>query len=304
MRIVSLLASGTELICALGQGQTLVGRSHECNDPAWVTSLPSISAPTFPVDGSSAEIDRLVREKLRAGEPLYQIDRQRLIELAPDLVITQSHCDVCAVGPGAVSDAHTWPGLEGLRTVSMRGGSLAGILDDFARVAAAAGFDEPGRALIASLTEQQVRWRRVTAALPRPTVLCLEWTDPPFPMGNWGPELVEMAGGTPVLGNPNAHSAAVSWQAVRHADPEVLVIAPCGYGLGRALEDAATLRSRPGWSDLRAVRTGRVFVSDGDRYFNRSGPTVFDTPGILAEMIHPEVFPPRHEGGVYRRWAS
>jgi iron complex transport system substrate-binding protein len=304
VRIVSLLASGTELVCALGKGHTLVGRSHECNDPAWVTSLPSVSAPTFPVDGSSAEIDRLVREKLRAGEPLYQIDRRRLIELRPDLVITQTHCDVCAVGPGAVSDAHTWPGLEGLRTVSMRGGSLAGILDDFQTVADAAGFGDAGRALVASLTEGQARWRRATTALSRPTVVCLEWTDPPFPMGNWGPELVETAGGTPVLGNRNAHSAAVSWQEVRDADPDILVIAPCGYALGRALDDAAALRTRPGWSDLGAVRSGRVFVSDGDRYFNRSGPTVFDTVEILAEMIHPDVFPFQHQGSVYRRWAG
>jgi iron complex transport system substrate-binding protein len=304
MRVVSLLASGTELMCALGQGQALVGRSHECNDPPGVAALPAVSAPTFPVDGSSAEIDRLVREKLQAGEPLYRIDRARLVDLRPDLVITQTHCDVCAVGPGAVSDAHTWPGLEGLRTVSMRGGSLDGILDDFSTVAAAVGADEAGRALVASLNQERARWREATGALPRPTVLCLEWTDPPFPMGNWGPELVEAAGGRPLLGNPNAHSAAVSWQAVRDADPEILIVAPCGFGLDRALEDARPLPARPGWAELGAVRASRVFVSDGDRYFNRSGPTAFQTIEVLAEMIHPDVFPPRHLNKVYRRWVG
>jgi iron complex transport system substrate-binding protein len=144
----------------------------------------------------------------------------------------------------------------------------------------------------------------VTAGLAHPTVVGLEWTDPPFPMGNWGPELVECAGGTPLLGNPNAHSAAVPWQAVRDADPDIVVVAPCGFGLGRALEDAASLPARPGWGELRAVQAGRVFVSDGDRFFNRSGPTVFQTIAVLAEMIHPEVFPPRHEHTVYRRWAE
>jgi iron complex transport system substrate-binding protein len=304
VKIVSLLASGTELVCALGQGRALVGRSHECNDPAWVSALPSVSAPTFDVGGSSAEIDRLVREKLGAGEPLYRIDRARLTALAPDLVITQTHCDVCAVGPAAVSDAHTWPGLEGLRTVSMRGGSLDGILRDFSTVAAAVGAEEAGRALVGSLDETRARWRSATATLPRPRVLCLEWTEPPFPMGNWGPELVELAGGTPVLGNPNAHSSAVSWDAVRDADPDVLVVAPCGFGLPRALDDAQALRARPGWSELRAVRAGRVFVSDGDRYFNRSGPTVFETIAVLAEILHPTVFPPQHQDVVYQRWSA
>src|SRR6185503_15185116 len=190
MRVVSLLASGTELMCALGEGRSLVGRSHECNDPPWVVELPVVSAPTFAVDGSSAEIDRLVREKLQAGEPLYRIDRARLGDLRPDLVITQTHCDVCAVGPGAVSDAHTWPGLEGLRTISMRGGSLDSILRDFLTVAAAVGADDAGRALVASLNQERARWREATKALSRPTVVSLEWTAPPFPMGNWGPELV------------------------------------------------------------------------------------------------------------------
>src|SRR5258706_506289 len=131
MRIASLLASGTELVCALGQGASLVARSHECDDPPWVQSLPALSRPTFDVSGSSGEIDRLVNQKLRVGEPLYEIDTDRLRELAPDIVITQVHCDVCAVSPAQLDAAHGWPALRGTKTVSMRGGSLEGILDDF-----------------------------------------------------------------------------------------------------------------------------------------------------------------------------
>ena len=303
MRIVSLLASGTELLCALGEGEALVGRSHECDDPAWVARLPVVSKPTFDVTGSSADVDRLVREKLAAGQPLYEIDRARLLALAPDLVITQTHCDVCAVGPTEVADAHAWPGLENLRTVAMRGGSLEGILRDFGVVSQAAGCPERGQALVADLRAVMQRWRVATAQVPRPRVVCLEWTEPPFPMGNWGPELVDLGGGACVLGNPNAHSAAVPWQAVRDADPDVLVVAPCGFGLDRALADAAALPGRPGWSDLRAVRGGRVYVCDGNRYFNRSGPTAFATIALLAEMLHPETFPPAHEGSVYRRFS-
>jgi len=223
VRIVSLLASGTELVCALGEGGALVGRSHECDDPPWVAALPSLSRPTFDVTGPSEEIDRLVKEKLRAGAPLYEIDRDRLTALAPDVVITQVHCDVCAVGPEALDPAHGWPALRGFRTVSMRGGSLAGILEDFAAVAAAIGRADAGARLGAELRARVAGWRERLAGAPRRSVVCLEWTDPVFPMGNWGPELVELAGGACRLGNANAHSAAVPWQAVVDADPEVRV---------------------------------------------------------------------------------
>jgi iron complex transport system substrate-binding protein len=301
VRIASLLASGTELVCALGQGAALVGRSHECDDPPWVTELPPLSRPTFDVTGPSEEIDRLVKAKLRAGEPLYQIDRDRLGALAPDVVITQVHCDVCAVGPAALDPAHGWPALRGFKTVSMRGGSLDGILDDFAAVAAAIDSAAAGARLVGEIRARLGAWSDRLASARRPSVVCLEWTDPVFPMGNWGPELVAHAGGSCRLGNPNVHSAAVPWQAVVDADPEVLVVAPCGFGLERAAGEMPGLAARPGFGTLRAVRDGQVYVADGNRYFNRSGPTVFETVDLLAEILHPELVPRRLEGTWYRR---
>jgi len=315
-RVVSLLASGTELLDAIGAGDCLVGRSHECDSPAWVKRLPSISRPTFDVTGSSAETDRRVREKLARGEPLYEIDRARLEALAPDLVIAQSHCEVCAVTASQLDAAHSWPGLEGLATVSMSGGSLAGILHDFALVSRAVGRAAEGAALCARLRDGAEAWRRATAPLPRPRVLCLEWTDPPFPMGNWGPELVDLAGGECLLGRAGEHSAAVAWDEVVAADPEVLVVAPCGFDRARAEAELPALARRPGWDRLRAVRDGRVYAADGNRYFNRSGPTVFETVAVLAEILHPRVFEARYEasgeaagddagaGGAYRRIAA
>src|SRR5215471_1675372 len=291
MRIASLLAGGTELVCALGRGDSLVGRSHECNEPSWVTSLPPLSRPTFDARGTSAEIDRLVRQKLRAGQPLYALDHARLRELEPDIVITQVHCEVCAVSPTNLDPAHGWPELRGLRTVSMRGGSLEGILQDFQTVAAAIGSADAGDRLIASIRAGLGRWVELLAGAKRPTVVCLEWTDPIFPMGNWGPELVDHAGGRCVLGNAREHSATAPWQAVIDADPDVLIVAPCGFGLDRAARDMPSLTARPGWSTLRAVRAGQVYVADGDRYFNRSGPKVFETIRILAEILHPELVP-------------
>jgi iron complex transport system substrate-binding protein len=292
MRIVSLLASGTELVAALGAGDQLVGRSHECDYPDWVRRLPVLSRPTFDVDGSSGDIDRRVREKLRAGQPLYQVDEAALAALAPDVIITQTHCEVCAVGPEALagSAAHALPALQRQRVATFQGGTLDGVLADFERVAAVIDRAQAGRQLVADLRARMARWRADTAPLPRPRVVCLEWTDPPFAMGNWGPELVELAGGEDTLGTPGLHSRAIDWQDVRVADPDVLVVAPCGFALDRARRDLPALTARQGWDDLRAVRAGRAFVADGNLYFNRSGPSLFATVDRLAEMLHPARF--------------
>jgi iron complex transport system substrate-binding protein len=297
MRIVSLLASGTELACALGAGDELVGRSHECDHPSWVTRLPALSRPTFDVAGSSADIDRLVREKLRAGEPLYQVDEEGLEALEPDVVITQTHCEVCAVSPGT-------PGcrLNRRQAVALETGSLEGILRAFADIAAVLGRREAGERLVAEARARVERWRAATAPLPRPRVVCLEWIAPPFALGNWGPELIDAAGGENLLGTAGQHSTSTAWEAVRAAAPEVLIVAPCGFGLERAASEMPALVGQPGWSELPAVRAGRVYVADGNLYFNRSGPTVFETIDLLAEMLHPGVFPARHEGTAWRRW--
>jgi iron complex transport system substrate-binding protein len=303
MRIVSLLASGTELVAALGAGDQLVGRSHECDHPDWVRRLPVLSRPTFDIEGSSGEVDRRVREKLHAGEPLYQVDEAALAALAPDVVITQTHCEVCAVGPDALTGtaAHALPALRRHRVATFQGGTLDGVLADFERVAAVIDRVEAGRQLVAELRARMARWRAKTAALPRPRVVCLEWTDPPFAMGNWGPELVALAGGEDALGTPGVHSRAIDWQDVVAADPDVLVIAPCGFALPRARLDLPDLQARPGWSDLRAVRSGRAFVADGNLYFNRSGPSLFATVDRLAEMLHPEQFGHSWDGRDYDR---
>jgi iron complex transport system substrate-binding protein len=303
VRIASLLAGGTELVCALGQGASLVARSHECDDPPWVTELPALSRPTFDVTGPSGEIDRLVNQKLCAGEPLYAIDRERLRALAPDIIITQVHCDVCAVGPTDLDSAHGWPALHGFKTVSMRGGSLEGILRDFTRVAVALGCAEAGERLTAGIRADLRGWRDRLSGVRHPSVVCLEWTDPIFPMGNWGPELVGLAGGSCALGNPNVHSTATPWESVVAADPEVLVVAPCGFRLERAIDQMPELVARPGWSSLQAVRRGQVYAADGNRTFNRSGPAVFESIGLLAEILHPDKLGRSREGLLYHKWA-
>jgi iron complex transport system substrate-binding protein len=302
-RIASLLASGTELVCALGLGDRLVARSHECDFPAWVARLPAVSRPTFPIGGTSADIDARVRERLRAGAPLYEIDEALLASLAPDVIVTQTHCDVCAITPGDL--VHGVPAkLERRQVVALETGTIAGILDGFEAVAGVLGAADAGRALVAGIRARLAALAEKTGALPhpRPTIACLEWVDPLFAMGNWGPELVALAGGTNALGVAGAHSTTLPWEALRAADPDVIVVAPCGFGLDRTLAEMPALAAHPGWSDLAAVRAGRVFVADGNLYFNRSGPLLFETPAILAEILHPAAFPPAHEGAVWRRW--
>ena len=303
MRIVSLLASGTELCCALGAGDRLVGRSHECDHPAWVKALPAVSEPTFDITGSSAQIDRRVRERLHAGQPLYRVDEEALARLAPDVLITQTHCEVCAVTPGDLAHSGAAPRLERRQVVALSAGTLDGILDGFRGVARVLDLVEAGERLIGELQDRVRAVERAVAGRPRPSVVCLEWIDPIFCMGNWGPELVARAGGDNRLGVSGAHSTTGTWDEVRRADPEVLVIAPCGFDIERTAREMPVLTAQPGWSDLRAVRAGRVYLADGNLYFNRSGPSVFDSVRILAEILHEAALEPAFEGRAWRRYS-
>ena len=295
MRIASLLASGTELVCALGAGDELVARSHECDHPAWVRSLPCVSEPTFAIDGTSAEIDALVRARLAARQPLYAVDEARLLELRPDVIITQTHCEVCAVTPSDVGGDE----LCRKQVVALQAGTLDGILRGFREVAAVIG--RSADELIAGIEARRAGVARRIAGRARPTVVCLEWIEPVFNMGNWGPELIERAGGVNVLGTPGAHSTAIPWDDVRRADPDVLVVAACGFGVERTWREMPLLAARPGWRELRAVRAGRVFVADGNLYFNRSSPSVFTSVEVLAEMLH-EL--PGPHASAWRRWSA
>jgi iron complex transport system substrate-binding protein len=297
-RIASLLSAATELVCALGVGERLVARSHECDTPEWVKALPAASRPTFDITGSSREIDARVRALIAAGEPLYEVDQDLLDRLAPDLLITQTHCEVCAVAPG---DIQRGAPTEAARpVVSLQAGTLEGVLDSFQQVADLLGLSERGRRLVAGLRERVDRVADRTRGLERPTVVCVEWLDPVYVAANWTPELVSLAGGVDALGRPGEHSSATPWNAVRRADPDVLVVAACGFGLERTLAEMDVLAANPGWSDLRAVRHGRVFVADGNLYFNRSGPSLFETVEILAEMLHPSEFAPTHHGRTWQ----
>ena len=284
MRVVSLLASGTEIVCALGAGDMLVGRSHECDNPDWVRSLPSCSSPAFDVSGSSREIDAEVRRRMHAGEPLYIIHTDLITALRPDVVIAQTHCEVCAVTPNDVQRDGAC--LDPRQMVALSAFSLDDISGSILAVAERLGLAERGRAVVAAERARFDAVRAATAHRPRPNVALLEWTDPLFVMGNWMPEVVMAAGGTPLLAHPGDYSSATTFDCVRDADPDVVIVAPCGFPLERALAERQVLESYPGWRDLRAVRDGSVVIADGNRFFNRSGMTVSRTAEMVAEMLH------------------
>ena len=299
MRIVSLLASATEMVCALGAGEMLVGRSHECDNPSWVRRLPACSEPAFDISVSSREIDEEVRRRLKSGEPLYIVHGELIRDLNPDLVMSQEHCEVCAVTPGDVdrSAACALP----LNQMALSASSLDGILASILQVARRIGLDERGQALV---ERERLRLQNVseqTASFRRPTVVMLEWTDPFFAMGNWGPELVELANGDLLLGRKGEYSCAIPAEQLRDADPEYLIVAPCGFNLERSLQDQAVLERHPWWNELQAVRRGNVAFADGNLFFNRSGMTISQTAEIIAEILHGIEFGAPTEGKHWRR---
>ena len=289
------------MVCALGAGETLVGRSHECDNPSWVGRLPACSQPAFDISVSSAEIDAEVRRRLHAGEPLYYIDSELIRELQPDLIITQSHCDVCAVTP---ADLERSGGTIAPRQLSLAASTLDGILQSIRDVASALDLKKQGEAVVDRERRRIETLRQRTANLRRPTVVMLEWTDPIFAMGNWGPELVGIANGEPLLGHAGEFSFALPAKRLRDADPEYLIVAPCGFNLERAGRDQAVLERLSWWRELQAVRNGNVVFADGNLFFNRSGMTISQSAEIIAEILHGVYSGTPTEGVHWRRMQS
>ncbi len=294
-RIVSLIASATEIVCALGARERLVGRSHECDFPLDVMALPALTAPKFKVDGTSAEIDARVREIVRDGLSVYRVDGEALKALAPDVIVTQDHCEVCAVSLADVQAATcTWTGRP-VEIVSLRPDSMADVYADIGRVAGALGATDAGDALVAQMQARLSAVRQQVAGRAKPRVAFIEWVEPLMAGGNWMPELIEIAGGHNLFGQAGKHSDWMQWPELVAADPEAIVVAPCGYSLARCLEELPLLQAKPGWANIAAVRQGRVYFADGNAYFNRPGPRLADSAEILVEMLHPEAVEAMHE---------
>jgi iron complex transport system substrate-binding protein len=303
-RIVSLLPSTTEIVCALGLADALVGRSHECDFPPEIAVLPALTEPKLDVRAPSGAIDGRVRQLVRDGLSIYRVDAERLRALAPSVVLTQHQCDVCAASPQDVEAALAdWVGGRP-RLLSLAPRTLGDVWGDLVGVAEALGVAERGQTLARRLADRLSDVSERTLRLrPRPRVAAIEWTDPLMAAGNWMPELVALAGGTNVFGETGRHSEWLEWDALLEADPDVIVVLPCGFDLARTRREMAPLAARPGFERLRALRERRVFLADGNHYFNRPGPRLVESLEILAEMLHPGEFPASQRGAGWDRYA-
>lgn len=302
-RVVSLIASSTEIVCALDCGDRLVGRSHECDHPGWVRRLPAVTSPKFAVELPSADLDARVRALVEQAVSVYRVDADALAALEPDLIVTQVQCDVCAVSLADVEDAVARTLRARPAIVALQPNALADLWRDVRRVAGALGVPERGVQVVSRLQRRMRSIAERAAALGAgPRVVCIEWIEPLMVAGNWTPELIAMAGAVDALGRPGEHAGVVEMAAVAAADPDVLWVTPCGFDLARTRREMAALARREDFRSLRAVREGRVFLGDGNAYFNRPGPRVAEALECVAEGLHPEAFRFGHEGTGWERW--
>ncbi|MDB5117058.1 MAG: corrinoid transporter substrate-binding protein [Mucilaginibacter sp.] len=297
MKIVSLLPSATEIICALGLEQNLVGRSHECDYPESVKHLPICSEANFPDGLSSNEIDVKVKEILADALSVYTVNREQIKQLAPDMVITQAQCEVCAVSLEDVEQALENYLDKEARIISLQPNRLADIFTDIQTTANALNVPERGELLIEELQERVDLIRHKLKFIDqKPTVACIEWLEPMMLSGNWIPGLVSIAGGTSILAEAGKHSPYVQWEDIRQLDPDIIVMMPCGFAIERTMKEVDLLLQLPGFSEMKAVKNNRLYIADGNQYFNRPGPRIVDSVEILAEIINPKQFIFGYEG--------
>ncbi|MBI3862546.1 MAG: cobalamin-binding protein [Planctomycetia bacterium] len=296
-RVVSLIASATETVVALGCEDRLVGRSHECDFPERVKRLPVCTAAKIDVEASSAEIDRQVKSLLADAVSIYSVHANVLDNLRPDVIITQTQCAVCAVSLADVERAVCSLVASRPKIVSVEPNGLADVWTGIRQIAAALDDPPAGERLVQGCqTRLESIRRRAATESTRPTVACIEWIDPLMAAGNWVPELVEIAGGINLFGEAGKHSPWMTWDELVARDPDVIVVMPCGWDIERTRREMRPLSNRPEWPRLRAVQTGRVVLTDGNQFFNRPGPRVVESAEILAEIFRPEAFRFGHHG--------
>ncbi|WP_207422368.1 cobalamin-binding protein [Desertivirga brevis] len=299
-RIVSLLPASTEIIYALGLEGQLVGRSHECDYPESVKELPACSSTVIEEGVSSSAIDTQVKQTIAEALSVYNVDSVLLKRLNPDLIVTQAQCEVCGVSLSDVEKALGEDQNKDVEVLSLSPNTLEGILADIKEVACKLEVSERGKVLLEELEERRdLIKHKLKFVENKPKVACIEWLDPLMIAGNWTPELVEIAGGVPVLATNGSHSPYIKPEDLCAANPDIIVVAACGFSIERTLQEISLLMQLSGWNEIEAVKNNKVFIADGNHYFNRPGPRIIDTIEILAEIINPKQFIFGYEGQAW-----
>lgn len=294
MRIISLLPSATEIICELGLEDQLVGRSHECENPPAVKNLPAVTDSSVKNTGNSAEIDRNIKYLLENGLSIFHVKTDVLAELNPDIVITQDHCEVCAVSLNDVETAVQKYCKNDTEVVSLSPTNLSEIFDSFHTIGKVFGAGKRAEQLAEELKLRLDIIRNTVIGEPVKRVACIEWMEPLMTGGNWIPELLEITGADYLLSEPGKHSPWINWEHIVAENPDVILIMPCGYSIEQTVEEIHILTHKETWKDLKAVQNNEVYILDGNRYFNRPGPGIYESTRILGEILHPDLFKPVH----------
>lgn len=306
MRIVSLIASSTEIVHALGLGQFMVGRSHECDYPESVKALPICTSPKFKVEGTSLEIDQRVKEILEKSLSVYMVDASMLDNLEPSHVITQAQCEVCAVSLKDVEEAACQMIKSRPEIISLEPNCLEDYFSDLSKVGKALGVSEAAIKLEnqsrSKIAEIQSRTKAITDRTGKPTVAIVEWIEPLMAAGNWMPELVELASGINLFGIAGKHSPWMTFAELIEKDPDIIIVTPCGFDNQRTLEEMPLFAASAGYQNLKAVKNERVYVADGNQYFNRPGPRLLDSLEILAEIFYQEAYGLNHKDQAWLQY--
>ena len=293
-RVLSLLSSTTEIIYALDCGDRLVGRSHECDYPEEVSEFPICTIPKFNVDGTSREVDDEVKSLVQSALSIYYINEKLLKELKPDIIFTQSQCEVCAVSVSDVENA--LKNITGLssRVISVEPNSVEDIFNDILTIAEILNVRKKGKELVELIKAKIDSTEKMVYQKSSPSVAAIEWIDPLMAAGNWVPQLIRVAGGKNLFGEAGKHSPWMKYKDLVEQDPEIIIVMPCGYDIKKSLIEIKTLESKKGWGSLKAVRNRNVYITDGNQFFNRPGPRIIESIEILLEIIHSDFSESKH----------
>lgn len=296
----------TELVCALGLERQLIGRSHACDYPESVTNLPVLTSVNYShaSNSQSDDIHESVTRLLEKALSIYDVDEELLKRLSPGIILTQDHCEVCAVSFDELHKAVSKTLGDKTQILSVSPSTLQGIFKSFQDIADALGVSKKGRDLVEGIQNRFDGIQDKTKKSEKPGVVALEWLDPLMTGGNWMPEMIKIAGGVPHLAEAGKHSPWCKWDDIHSLDPDILLVVPCGYGINKTMGEMNTLTKNDGWRDLAAVKNNRVYILDGNHYFNRPGPRIKTSVEILAEIFHPEEFDRHHEESGWLQYQS